>query len=121
MNHLKKYAILNPNKFGFQKYLSIDNAVYSLLNNILTALNNKAKVKVTFCDIEKAFECVNHNILLHKLEICEITESSKNLYSQYLRDRYQCVCLKDNLTHCNLITNWSEIRHGTFVIFIVYQ
>jgi hypothetical protein len=49
--------------------LVLDNAVYSLLNKILTALNNKAKAKGIFCDIEKAFDCVNHNILLHKLEI----------------------------------------------------
>jgi hypothetical protein len=41
----------------------------SLLNEVLTALNNKARVKGIFCDIEKAFDCVNHNVLLHKLEI----------------------------------------------------
>jgi hypothetical protein len=45
MNHLKKYAVLNPNQYGFKKNLSIDNAVYSLLNKILTALNNTAKAK----------------------------------------------------------------------------
>jgi hypothetical protein len=112
MNHLKKYAVLNPNQFGFHKNLSMDNAVYSLQNKILIALNNKAKAKGIFCDIEKAFNCVNHSILLHKLEIYGITGTSKNLYSQYLRERYQRVFLKDNLTHYNLVSNWSEIRHG---------
>jgi hypothetical protein len=87
MNHLKKYTILRPNQYGFQKNLSIDNTIYSLLNKILTALHNKSKAKGIFCDIEKAFDCVNHNILLHKLEIYEIMGTSQNLYSQYLGDR----------------------------------
>jgi hypothetical protein len=79
MNHLKKYAILSPNQYGFQKNLSIDNAVYSLLNKILTALNNKSKAKGIFYDIEKAFDCVNHNILHHKLESYGINRNIQKL------------------------------------------
>jgi hypothetical protein len=112
MNRLKIYAILSPNQYGFQKKIFIDNAVYSLLNKILTAINNKSKAKGIFCDIEKAFYCVNRNFLLHKLEIYGIMETSKNLYSQYLRDRYQRVNLKDNSTHYNLVSNCSKIEHG---------
>jgi hypothetical protein len=41
ISHLKKFAILSPNQYGFQENLSIDNAAHSLLNKILTALNNK--------------------------------------------------------------------------------
>jgi hypothetical protein len=110
MNHLKKYAILGLNQYGFLKNLSIDNAIYSLLNKILTVLNNKSIAKGIFCDTEKAFDCINHNILLHKLEIYGITRTSQNLYSQYLRDRYQCVNLKDNSSHYNLVSNWSKIQ-----------
>jgi hypothetical protein len=45
MNHLKKHAIFSLNQYGFQKNLSTDNAVYALLNEVLTALNNKSKAK----------------------------------------------------------------------------
>jgi hypothetical protein len=72
-SHLTKHAILSPNQYGFQENLSTDNAVYTLLNTILTALNNKSKGKKLFCDVEKAFDCVSHNILLCKLEIYGIT------------------------------------------------
>jgi hypothetical protein len=82
-NHLGKYAILSSSQHGFQKNLSTDSAVYVLLNEVLTALNNKAKVKGIFCDIEKAFDYVNHDILLQKLEIYGVTGRTKELYSQF--------------------------------------
>jgi hypothetical protein len=46
-------------------------------------LNNKLKVKGIFYDIEKAFDCVNHNILLHKMEICRWNywDSQEAIYS----------------------------------------
>jgi hypothetical protein len=47
------------------------------LNEALTALNNKSKVKGIFRDNEKAFDCVNHDILLQKMEIYGITEPTK--------------------------------------------
>jgi hypothetical protein len=43
-------------------------------HKILININNKSKAKGIFCDIEKAFDCVNHNILLHKLEIYVLGE-----------------------------------------------
>jgi hypothetical protein len=35
----------------------MENAVYTVLNEVLTALSNKARVKGIFCDIETAFDC----------------------------------------------------------------
>jgi transposase-like protein len=98
ISHFEKYEILNPNQYGYQKKLSTDNAVYSLLNKILTGMNNKLKVKGIFCDMEKAFDCVNHNIFLHKREIYGITGIPKKLFTNYLKDRYQRIILKDNAT-----------------------
>ena len=48
--------------------MSTDNAIFQLTNNILKALDNKQLAGGIFCDLSKAFDCVNHETLLSKLE-----------------------------------------------------
>jgi hypothetical protein len=112
VNHLTKHSIINPKQYGFQGNSSTDSAIFTLLNETLIALKNKLKAKGLLCDVEKAFDCVNHNILLHKLKIYGITGVSKKLYSQDLIDRYQRVKLEDTLTSINITSNWSKIQQG---------
>jgi hypothetical protein len=51
------------------------------MHEILNTLNNKLIVGGIFCDLEKAFECVNHALLLSKLETCGITSKDRELLS----------------------------------------
>jgi hypothetical protein len=60
-----------------------------------------------FCDLQKAFDCVNHNILLTKLEFYGITDIAYKLIKPYLEGRYQRVVLNNNS-----YSNWCEIKHG---------
>lgn len=48
-------------------------------------------VAATFCDLSKAFDCVNHGILLYKLQRYGIRGISLRLVKNYLMDRKQCV------------------------------
>lgn len=55
------------------------------MNEILNALNNKLIVGDIFYDLEKVFNCVNHDILLSKLETYGITGKDKNSITLALR------------------------------------
>jgi len=67
-DHLNNNVILNEHQYGFQSEVSTENASYILLNEILTALNKKQMVGGIFCDLHKAFDCINHAVQLEKMK-----------------------------------------------------
>ena len=60
-----------------------------MINRILTGMINSLEVGGIFCDLQKAFDCVNHKILLDKLEFYGIDGKFKILIKSYLRGRYK--------------------------------
>jgi hypothetical protein len=75
-------------------------------------MNNKCVVGGIFCDLEKAFDCVNHNILLEKFQFYGIVGKFQALIKSYLSERYQKVFI-DNINLSNsAATNWEEVKHG---------
>jgi len=61
-------SILVREQFGFGTQHSTEGAAFSLINRILTAMNNKQVVGGIFCYLHKASDCVEHKILLDKLK-----------------------------------------------------
>ena len=109
-------------QYGFRTNSSTDMASYNLINNILEALNNKFIVGGIFCDLTKAFDCVNHTILLPKLEFYGITGSAYNLLKTYLNDRYQRVLIK-NTNSKNYLSDWEKVPQGSILgplLFLLY-
>ena len=82
-----------------------------LTNEILNALNNKLLIGGIFCNLEKAFDCVNHIILLSKLEFFAITGNHYKLYKPYLTNRYQSTLLL--FSENNIAPSaWAKIEYG---------
>jgi hypothetical protein len=86
-------------------------ATYALLNTVLSSLDKKHIVGGVFCDLQKAFDCVNHNILLTKLDFYGISCTANQLIRSYLNHRYQRVVIKDNMTN-NWTSEWEPVKHG---------
>jgi hypothetical protein len=102
--------MLSKKQYGFRTKLKTDNATYQLMNEILNALNNNLLTGSIFCDLEKAFECVNHKILLSKLEFYGITGNHYKLFKSYSTNRSQRTLLfnENNITS----STWAKIEHG---------
>ena len=67
VSFVTKYDILYQHQYGFQSGKSTELAIDTLLSNIITSLENKKKSVCIFLDFAKAFDTVNHQILLQKL------------------------------------------------------
>jgi hypothetical protein len=84
--HIKNNDILFIDIYGFRNNSSTEKAMFKLLNDILLALNSKAYVGGIFCDLEKAFDSVNHDLLMKKLQFYGIVGNAYNLIQSYLSD-----------------------------------
>jgi hypothetical protein len=77
---------------GFKYGSPTDTAHSNLINNILTAVNNKLLVSSIFCDLQKAFDCINHDILSKKWDFM-ISQEAYNLITSYLQQKYKKVLI----------------------------
>ena len=89
--HLNKYGILAEEQFGFRADSTTTNAIYKLINETLNALNSKLIVGVIFFYLERTFDCLNHSILLSKLQFYGINGKAKSWFESYLNNRYRVI------------------------------
>ena len=120
LSHLLDSNILSKYQFGFLPGKSTQLAVFDLVKQIYSALNNKKIFGSACLDISKAFDCINHRILLQKLKGIGLSDLSLARFRSYL-DRTQQLSFDGSLSDC--IPVRSGIGQGTIVgpiIFLLY-
>jgi len=100
------------NQFGFRKGVATEDTIFKLTNSILNALNNKTVAGSILCDLEEAFDSVNHDILLSKLPYYGIRGKAKLLLESDLQNRYQRVHIINLYLISSTVLQWTRIRYG---------
>jgi len=84
--HLHTNNTLVTEQYGFRKGISTEDATCRLIDSVFKSINQKMHVEGNFYDLAKAFDCVNHEILLAKLHTHGIQE---DWFRSYLTNRRQ--------------------------------
>lgn len=95
--------IIAHNQYGFKKGFSTEHALIDFSTTIYESINSNFKTVAIFLDIKKAFDSVNHKILLHKLEIIGIRGTQFEWFRSYLDNRKQCVKIQNKVSDFNLV------------------
>ena len=90
-----KYNIFSPTQFGFRQNYSTSLAITLLHKYILRKLDDRQVVCGIFMDLAKAFDTVDHDILLYKLEHYGIRGVAHDLIKSYLDNRKQVVTINN--------------------------
>jgi hypothetical protein len=112
LKHLFDNSILSNHQFGFRVNQGAENAIFKLISGILNSLNQKMLVGGIFCGLEKAFDCVSHEILLNKLRYYGIKDRQYNLYKSYLQDRFQRTAICNGLNNTKVNSGWTKVTNG---------
>ena len=86
-SYLSSNSILDPLQFGFKPKHSTINAITKLTQDILMGFEDKKVSLAVYCDLSKAFDTIDHSILLLKLQKYGVRGVALDLFSSYLAHR----------------------------------
>ena len=121
IKYIDRVKILNKSQFGFRSKHSTNHAIINLTESTIESLENGMKVGGTYLDIAKAFDCVNHDMLLRKLEYYGFRANTLMWFESYLKNRQQYVNIRQQVSELYEL-EWGIPQGGTLapILFILF-
>ena len=98
--------ILHPHLCGYREGFSVQHALISMLEKWRKALDNRGYAGAVLMDLSKAFDCVNHELMLAKLDAYGFSRDALETISDYLSNRWQRTRINSTFSE------WSELKVG---------
>ena len=102
--YLESRNILYPLQFGFRQKCSTNHALIQITESIHNSTENNEFGCGIFIDLKKAFDTVNHSILLSKLNHYGVRGKAYDWFQSYLSNREQFVCINGHKSDSLSIT-----------------
>ena len=121
VKHLEDNELLSNNQHGFRKKKSCMTQLLSHIEHIYKSLNNDDEVDVIYLDFAKAFDKVDHAILLSKLEQYGIKGKALAWIKEFLLERKQAVIIEGHKSSFQEVI--SGVPQGTVlgpILFVLY-
>jgi hypothetical protein len=121
ISHFNSNKILHAQQFGFTKGRSTTDAGASLIKFILQSWEESQDAIGVFCDLSKAFDCVDHSTLICKLKFYGIRGHALDLIESYLTQRNQKVAINGAISSETVVE--MGVPQGSILgpfLFLVY-
>ncbi len=122
VEYIKRVNILNKCQFGFRNKHSTNHAIINLTEASLDALDDGLKVGGVFLDVAKAFDTINHDILIRKLEYYGFRGATLMWFESYLKNRQQYVSIRKQNSDMYKL-DWGIPQGGILapILFIIFM
>ena len=120
INYIDKFDLLSNNQYGFRKKRSTIDALTNVIEQIRCASNDETQLCI-FLDLKKAFDTIDHSLLLGKLYCLGIRGPVHDLLEPYLTNRLQFICIKGSSSQMEQIN--CGVPQGSVLgplLFIIY-
>lgn len=97
-NYINESSILSPCQSGFRPNFSTTTVLTKFVNDVTSSLDVNMPTGAIFIDLTKAFDLVDHYLLLDKLHAIGLSEQSMFWFNSYLHYRRQCVSVSGALS-----------------------